>query len=153
MKRWILYAAAFFLLSWFLPNRGTDVGELQPVELIQVYREHGLIVMETDTDDKGRGRTVSEALEDLKRTTPGTVFLDTADFLLLREGEEQLLPDLAEILRPGTEGCIVREKMLEKDAAEFLAAHSPGVTMRQVRYEQAQLPLLKRMEDRFELVE
>ncbi len=146
-------AGALLLALWFLPIRGTDVGELQPVELLQVYRERGKIVMETDTGDLGRGRTLEKAFEDLKNTTAGTVFLETADYLLVTDEAEKYIPELFKILRPGTEVCRIQEKVRGEKAAKFLVSHPPAVTLQAVQYRFADMPELKYTEGRFKLVE
>lgn len=153
MKMWICMLIALMLAVWFLPIKGADVGDLQPVELIQVYRERGKVVMETDTGDLGRGRTLQKALEDLQNTTPGKVFLETADYLLLTDDAKKYIPDLFRLLRPGTEVCRIEEKVRGEKAAEYLASHPPTITLQAVQYRFADMPELKYTEGRFKLVE
>ena len=47
----------------------TPVADLEPVQAVAVYMEGGDIVLETDTEDKGSGNTVGEALKDLKENS------------------------------------------------------------------------------------
>ena len=80
MKYWAWYIGAVVLvaaLGW-MPFLGTDVARLRPVELISVSREEAQVLVETDTGDSGRGRTLELALEDLHDSTPGEIFLETA---------------------------------------------------------------------------
>ena len=83
MKRLLLYIAALTLL--LLADRGTDLGSLRPVELVQLTEEKGILVLKTDTGDSGWGLTLGQAVAKLKETTPGQIYLDTADYLLLEE--------------------------------------------------------------------
>ena len=77
-----------------LPSTPTDVGKLQPVQTVIVYKEDGSFVLQTDTDDVGRGENILAALDDLKETTPEHIYLDTAEFLLIGEGTEKAVETL-----------------------------------------------------------
>lgn len=151
MKRWIVYAAAAVAALMITPGKITDVGKLQPVELLYVYQDAGRICVETDTGDLGRGIDLDAAMEDLKATTAGEVFLDTADFLILTKQTVSLLPELAQMLRPATEICVGRNADT-KTAAQFLAAHNPKVTLKDWAAEGAHLPNLIKTEERYHLV-
>ena len=153
MKRWILWGCAAALAVLLKPAQGIDIGKLQPVELVQVYREEGNIVIETDAGDLGRGEKLEDALKNLKRTTPAEVFLETADFLLLTEETRDMLPELAGILRPGTEGFLILEPVDGETAAQYLENHSLGSTIQTIQSEKRRLPRLKTVGERFELEE
>lgn len=153
MKRWIAYGVGILLLSWLSPARGTDVAELQPVELMMVSVENENVVLETDTNDVGKGENLERALENLKESAPGSIFLDTVEFLVVQDSAAEYLPQLIDLLRPGTTGCFTAERIDPEKAAEYLSAHKPSVTLRAVRYESGMLPLLNELEGRFELVE
>lgn len=154
MRRWIMYGIAFAVavVLDLSPFRGTDVGKLLPVETVRICRENGKILLQTDTGDAGKGADISEALLDLKATTAGNVFLETADYLLVQLGCEEMLPELAGILRPSCGVCVeVGEAELEK-VAKFFAAHEPQVTLQDWRSEKVHLPILVVKEGRMELV-
>jgi len=154
MRRWLLYGIAFTaaLLLDLSPFRGTDVGKLLPVETVRICRENGEIRLQTDTGDTGKGTDINEALLDLKATTAGNVFLETADYLLVKPGCEEMLGELADILRPSCGVCVeVGEAELEK-VAKFFAAHEPQVTLQKWRSGNAHLPMLMVKEGRMELV-
>ena len=153
MRRWLLMLCGLLLAAWLSPVNGTDVGELQPVELLQVYRKGDKVVMSTDTGDVGTGFTLKAAWKNLKETTPGTIFLETADYLLLTVETEELLSELSRLLRPGAEVCLVEGAVDERKAAEWLAAHPPGVPLRSVRYGEETAPLLCLKEGRFTITE
>ena len=59
-----------------------DVARLRPVEVIAIYKlDHGVAIA-TDTGDMGYGTDVAIALEDMRQTSPGVIYLDTAEYLL-----------------------------------------------------------------------
>ena len=81
MKRrlqWGLMAAAAVLVTVLSPFHRTDVAELIPVEVLVVYEEGPQLVVDGGAV-QGRGGSWAEALQDLGRGAPGTVFLGTAE--------------------------------------------------------------------------
>ena len=155
MKRWILYLIVYAMAA-MLGGRlfqGTDVAELSPVEAVWISAKAGKVEIETDMGDVGVGSNTAQALENMKATAQGRVFLETADYLIVEQGNEGLISQLWEILRPTCEVCVSMEKPDMKQAAEFLNTHKPGVDLKRLRYEQTALPLLKNRGGRLELVE
>lgn len=148
MKRWIIVGLMFaaLLLS---PSRGTEVSELLPVELLYICESEGQILVRTDTGHAGAGDTLETALADLKAVAPGRVFLETADYLIVTEETQHLLPQLWEILRPATEVCLGIGA--DADAAEFLSVHKPNVTLNDLRGGNDRLPILIQTEGRYHL--
>ena len=153
MKKWPVYflALAVVLLLGWTPFEGTDVAQLQPVRVIRISSELGRVTVETDTGDLGVGKNGQEAIAHLKETTAGQVFLDTADFILVDERSLQLLPELADVLRPGCGVCLAEGKMDLKDAGEFLEIHSPKFTLQDIRAGQSKLEKLTVSKGRMEL--
>ncbi len=150
MKYWIWIPLAVLLL--LLPFQGNDVGKLRPVELVTMGREGGDVVLETDTGDTGRGEDPMAALKDLKRSAPGALFLDTADYFLVTREVENLLPELSGVLRPAVEVCVFQEGTDLEDAAEYLRAHSPEVTLLAWRTQGKALPELRKEGGEYRLV-
>ena len=145
MKHWVLYGVtvlAVILLS-ASPFRGTDISKLAPVEVVWLAEEDGQVLLVTDTGDWGRGKDVREALSDMKAAAKGTIFLDTADYLIVQKDAEVFLDQIAEILRPSCMLCYAMRMPDLKAAGAFFDAHEPSVTLRQWRNEQTELPLLK----------
>ena len=142
MKRWVLYIAAVALLST-TSFRGTDIAKLAPVEVVWLAEEDGQVLLMTDTEDTGKGADVREALTDMKAAALGTVFLDTADYLIVETGAEKFLEQIAEVLRPSCMVCRAKQVPDLKKAAEFLSIHEPNVTLRQWQNDGRELPLLK----------
>lgn len=152
MRRWVLLAAAFAVLSWASPIRGIDVGELEPVGLVRV-RCDGRIVLETDTGAAGKGRSLEEAAKNLEETAEGKVFLDTADYAVVSENYKEKLSELLELVRPGTEICILDGSGDCEELARFLSAHSPGTTLWEAVQQGKRVPVLIREEGRFRFAE
>ncbi len=155
MKRWGVYFTGLLVLALLskTPFAGSDVALLKPVEVLRVTGEDGQIRVETDTGDFGTGSDLSAAFADLKATTAGDVFLDTADYLILSSDTVPLLPELAEYLRPGCGVCVELGRTDTENAAAFLAAHPLAVTLRDCRAENPKLPLLLTGEEGMYLVQ
>ena len=76
------------------PVRRLDVAKLQPVEAVAICVDRGAVIIKTDTDDMGRGKTAQQALENLKDTTAAVIYLDTAEYLLIGNGAEEYAKEL-----------------------------------------------------------
>lgn len=128
MKRIVLY---ILILSGLLlaPTRGTDVGKLRPVEVAALYLDGETIIVETDTGDEGSGKTVDEAMRNLKETTAGIIYLDTADYLLVQKGSETLIGDVGEHLNKKVRICAVEDRMDLSNVAAFLSVHKPDLKL------------------------
>lgn len=154
MKRWILYIAVFAGAALFgaSPFQGTDISKLAPVEVVWLTDRGGQVHLETDTGDEGWGENVLAALADMKAAAPGSVFLETADYLIVEKGREDLLEQVYDVLRPSCMVCAA-EKMPDMEAvAAYLAAHEPQTTLRQRQVDRRSLPLLREQEGRFEWI-
>lgn len=133
--------------------QGTDIAGLRPVEVVSLSIKEGTFQIQTDTGDAGSGVTCEQAWEELKRTAPGTVFLDTADYLLVTADAQPYIQEMWEYLRPSCKICL---QIGEGDwgiLPQFLRAHEPSVTLLQYRSEKKQLPILKIQQGRMELVQ
>lgn len=122
MKRILLYIVILGAML-FTPVEASDVGKLLPVQVVAVYSEKGHYIMRTDTQDMGVGETVEQALENMKDTAPGIIYLDTAEFLLLEEQTLQAAEELRPMLRDSVRLCLVEGKIDPGETALFLSAH------------------------------
>ncbi len=118
--RMILYIIILSLL-FLAPVESLDVAKLQPVQTVAIYTREEDVFLETDTGVTGRGRDVDRALEDLEKATPGVIYLDTSEYLLVSESAESLVDDLCPYLHPSVKVCLWDEKGEVKDAAKYLA--------------------------------
>lgn len=114
-----------------LPVRPTDVGELEPIQAVWLSEESGRVMLETDTQDKGTGQTVSEALEEMKRYSRGIVYLDTAQFLLVSENALDKIPDIRPYLKRTVKLCLWEGEGAVSDAAAYMQAHKSGIALSQ----------------------
>lgn len=130
MKKTVLYGA-LLAAALMIPTEAAELGKMKPVETVCVRLEADTITIETDTEDIGRGATVLEALENLKDTTAGTIYLDTAEYLLVMGGAEQQLPELSKYLKMSVRICKAEGDIPVKDTAAFLSAHRPAVKLKQ----------------------
>ena len=112
-----------------LPFRGTDVGKLHPIEVLYVEWVEGQCEISTDTGITGRGRTVEEAAADLHRVTPGYVFLETANYLLLSSQTETAPEDFWPFVRPACLLYLCDEKPKLESVADYLKSHLSEVTL------------------------
>ena len=153
MKRTVLLCAVLgALVLWGrVPHRGTDVARLHPVEVVAVTAGDGMR-LQTDTGLAGEGSTPEAALEDLRSSATGTVFLDTADYLLLSPEAERYLPLLLPLLRPTCRVCLYRGEPALAQAARYLAGRDWPLTLGVWRAEGGMLPVLITEEGRMELV-
>ena len=130
MKRWLIYlllVAGAFLF----PKRPVELGKLIPVELVVVEKVEGFYRIRTDTGDMGQGDTVRAAIDHLRSTAPGNLFLDTAKYLAVTEDAMDAMPDLTRYLKGGTRLCITDFGLDAERAAIFLRAHPPQMRLKE----------------------
>lgn len=128
MKKILLLPVLAVLLA-FVPFPGQDVAKLEPLEILYLSEKDGLICFQSDVGDTGIGDDIEAALADLHRRSSGEVFLETADYLLMKPELQSRLPEMYDILRPGCRVCLVEgEPELEK-LSEFLHTHEPESTL------------------------
>lgn len=124
MKRIIIYVLILGVLL-FVPLHGNDVGKLRPVEVVLLYRQGESVVIQTDTGDVGIGIDVDQALQNLKDTTPGYIYLDTAEYLLMTEQTQQDAEALREVFHKSLQLCLAEPGVDLELTARFLPAHGP----------------------------
>ena len=117
--RIILYTIIIILL-FFAPVERLDVADLEPVQTVAASVENEKLKLHTDTGAVGIGTSADTALQKLEESTPGVIYLDTAEYLLLTEealgyvdGLRQYLNDSVKVSLWDGEGSI-------EDAAGFL---------------------------------
>lgn len=149
MKRIVIYGLVLLLL-YFAPVKGTDIGKMHPVEVLFLYHEEQSIVIETDTGDIGKGLTVHNALQDLKNTTSGIIYLNTAQYLLITETTKDAVEQLRPMLNKSLRICFAESGVDLKEAARYLPVHRDLPKLSDwTPY--AQLPTLRYVEERLNL--
>ena len=118
MRR-VLYIVILTALT-LAPVKRLNVADLEPVQTVAIYTKQDVVVLETDTENKGVGANIEEALKDLKENTPGVIYLDTAQYLLVAKNAEGYLNALKDYLSPSVKVVIWDEKGSVKSAAKYL---------------------------------
>lgn len=131
---------------------GTDVGKLQPVQVVRLSENAGQVMVETDAGTWGVGNSVEEALDSLRSAADGEVVLDTAEFLILTTEDEALIKALADHLRPSCLLCRGDGETDLEQARAFLEIHSPKLTLMRYRAGERGIPRLVQKDGRSELV-
>lgn len=150
---WFVLLAAALSLTGLLPFESNDVASLVPVETLTVDRNEGRVTLK-GKDCQGHGEDWQSALEDLRESGTGTVFLGTAEQVVISQRAVSLLPDIirSEALRPAAVICVCpSEPPKPEKAAEYLSAHDAGMTIQKVqavmlRGEGVKLPMLVQTE-------
>lgn len=132
MSKWWIYGA-LLAAALIMPHEDVTLGKMKPVETVSVREEEGLLVIETDTEDMGVGNTIEEALKDLKETTAGNLYLDTATYLLVDQATFELIPELATQLKGTVRICMQSGETDLKLAGEYLREHIPIMELRKWR--------------------
>ena len=150
MKRIVIYVIVLLLLT-LVPIKGADIGSLHPVEILKVYKENDEVYVQTDTGDWGKGVTGSAALEHLKETTAGTIYLDTAKYLLLEKGTEAVAEEIRSLLKKSARLCNADQGVELTEVSSFLSVHGTLPQMEQWNMGD-DLPQLTMVEKRLKLL-
>ena len=108
---------------FFVPLHRVNVGNLLPVEAVAVYKAGDRVVLETDTDHMGKGRTLQEALADLKENVSAVIYLDTTTYLLISENALDQIESLRKVLKPSVKVSVCNAKGSVKDTVQYLKIH------------------------------
>lgn len=120
--RWSLYIIILLML-FVAPLERLDVAKLLPVQAVAVYTEGDAVVLETDTENKGKGVSIADALADLKENTPAVVYLDTAEFLMVSESAVSRVEEMKNYFKPTVKVCVCDAAGKVKDTAKYLDVH------------------------------
>ena len=121
--RKVLYGVILGLL-FLAPVQQLDVAKLMPTHAVAMYLEGADVVLETDASYVGRGETPLAALEDLKKTVPAVIYLDTAEYLLVAEDAVSHVDQLRQVLKPSVKVCVCQAAGRVKEAVKYLEVHS-----------------------------
>lgn len=119
--RIVVYVSILALLL-LAPVDRLDVAKLEPVEIVYVSNSNGIVSISTDTGAHGSGKSIIEALDMLHATTPGVVYLDTAEYLLLNRAASEQIDQLRGYFHGSVRLCLA-ESVDYKDLAIFLETH------------------------------
>ena len=147
LKRWVIYLILVLVAS--ASFRGTDIAKLAPVEVVWLSESAGEVYLETDTGDSGKGNSVAAAYSNMKASAHRSIFLETADYLILQNGDEHLIAETFDLLRPSCMICTAQRIPDMESVASFLSAHKPNLVLRQYLVQQEVLPMLEEKDGRF----
>ena len=116
---------------FFVPLQRVEIASLKPIQAVWMYRENGNVILETDTDDKGSGATVADALVDMKNVSPGIVYLDTAQYLFISETAIEDVRAVQPHLKNSVRLCIWSGQGELKSAVEYADSHEIGIKIRE----------------------
>ena len=145
MRRIILYIGILALVV-AAPVKPMDIEKLRPVQIVSVYKESNWTVIETDTEDKGIGGTARQALQNMKDTSNGVIYLDTAEYLLVTKQTEEATRELIAELKPSVRMCMTTGVEDLKQAVLYLKAHG-GLPKLKAWVKGAELPVLSTFGD------
>jgi len=148
--KWLVYGAVI-AASLLVPLERTDVGKLQPIELVAIYTDKNQVVLKTELGDMGAGRNVQDALEDMKQTVSGIIYLDTAEYLVVGPGGETYINQIREYLKDNVRICRTEGDPDLQTAAAYLDIHRPTIKLSQWS-EEGEMELLTVENERLRLV-
>lgn len=144
MRKFILYLVVITIIAaaGLFPFEGTDVGELHPVEVLILQYENGMLSVSTDSGLAGFGDDLQHALKDLKLTTPGEVFLDTVNYVLLAPDCINEINSLYFYLRPACQVYLFEGEGEFKEVGKYLEGHPSNLTILDCIRDEVKVPLL-----------
>ncbi len=153
MKRWVICLAGLLGVGLLLrlPQPGTDVAQLEPVQVVLIQQSQDHVLVQTDTGAIGRGADLESAVRDLKKHALGYIFLDTADYVLL-EAVNMDYAELYPVFRPGCRVCIAEGVQDLEQAGVFLQTHRPSNSLLQICAGETEMERLIQKKGALELV-
>lgn len=128
--RILLYIVILTLL-FMAPVERLDIAKLQPVQTVAIHVTDGEVILQTDTKDKGQAKTLQAAIDDLEENTPGVIYLDTAEYLLVAEEAVSYMEELENYLHPSVKVSLWDGKGSVEEAAKFLGVRRDLPTLKQ----------------------
>ncbi len=129
LKKILLYMVIITGLT-IIPVVKTDVGKLHPVELVYLYEEENAYCIQTDTGVLGMGHTIQEAVEDLKETAMGVIYLDTAKYLVVTEETQMEIEQMLPYMKGDEYLCKAKGNIDVEEAARYLDVHQPKAQLK-----------------------
>ncbi len=127
---YVIILAALF----FAPLQSAEIANLEPIQAVWLCTEGQTVRMITDTEDKGSGATVEDALAEMKTNSAGIVYLDTAQYLLVSESAMDKIPEIQPYLRKSVKVYLWEGQGDFHEAVKYADAHKLGVTLKQWKH-------------------
>lgn len=106
----------------FIPVKRLDIAELEPVEVVYLDKQNEIFLLLTDTGAEGKGNTIESAMEDMKKTTPAVVYLDTAEYLIVSPNALEDFAQMRGYMKDSVRVCCAENPDM-KVAANYLDTH------------------------------
>ena len=130
MKKWKNLLGLFLAVILVrVEHTGTRIDRMEAVETVLIRQTETGIAVETDTGAQGYGENLTQAIENLHSSSSAIVFLETANYLLLSAGTEELVPQLDMFLRPNTLVCKMAAQTDLLEVTDYLKIHPPGIRL------------------------
>lgn len=131
---------------WGIPrlsHPAVDIGRLEPVEVVRLSRISGGIAVETDSGRIGKGRTLQDAVADLRNSADAEIFLETADKLIATGNLDAYWQEIFRMFRPACQLCAGGGTLDLKDSGRYMELHPAGQTLAKLRAGEKGIPILK----------
>ncbi len=148
MKKMIVILALMAVILPKLGSPATEIGNLEPVTVVQIVAREYAIEVYTDTGAIGRGQDLLAAVDDLKDSASKEIFLDTADYVLLWGDLSREQDTIQRLFRPACGVCRAAPGIDLPSAAEYLKLHSPQRTLGEIRTGEKEDQILRMEEGR-----
>ncbi len=144
MKKVILLVAVIVIvtITGLLPFAGTDIAKLHPIEVLAVSRAGGILRLQTDSGMLGSGENIEEALQNLRLSSAGNIFLDTANYLLIAPDCTEEIVTLWNYIRPACQVYYFKGDGKYKEIGNYLESHPSRATVLGYIQGEADIPLL-----------
>lgn len=137
MRSIVCVLLAFLILTFAgqLPFEIHDAAELNPIRTLQVEASDRGFLLRGENGQQGSGKTFDLAVENLKKTSSGVAFLQTAQKIILTGDTELAVREVIsdDTLRPASEIYTSAERLDLEMITEYLAARSSDVTLSDLR--------------------
>lgn len=134
MNRVSIWALAVLAVGCLctLPRTGTDAARLLPTQVLVIGCEEETFVVQSDIGVTGRGATLAQALAQMTACAPGTLFLDTAEHIVLLQSAQTRVDTVIEQpqFRPAAKLYLALTELPgAEQLVEFLRAHPGKLTL------------------------
>ena len=130
MKRIVFYCI-ILIGAMMVPVQRQDIAALEPIQAVYLHQEGDVLVMQTDTMDKGTWITAKEALSAMQNQSSGIVYLDTAQYLLVTDETVSYIEEMIPLLKGSVKVCLWEGEGDLREGAKYMQAHKIGCRLDQ----------------------
>lgn len=114
-------------IMFFPPAKSVEIANLEPIQAVWLHQDGENIFLETDTKNFGYGRSVDEALTNMKQNSVGVIYLDTAQFLFVTQSSQNIIKEMKPYIKNKVLICIWDGNGDVAEAAKYADSHKIGV--------------------------